>query len=77
MHYTASGIITFIGGRLVHETARGCTEQHGQQNLKNVEFYSKNKFEKLVLLVGFIIRIYDEARSNPCHLIPFQHNCKS
>jgi len=25
---------------------------------KNVEFYSKNKFEKLVHLVGFIIRIY-------------------
>jgi hypothetical protein len=23
---------------------------------KHVEFYSKNKFEKLVLLVGFIIR---------------------
>jgi len=29
----------------------------------NVEFYSKNKFEKLVHLVGFIIRIYHEARS--------------
>jgi hypothetical protein len=25
---------------------------------KDVEFYSKNKFEKLVHLVGFIIRIY-------------------
>jgi len=25
---------------------------------KHVEFYSKNKFEKLVHLVGFIIRIY-------------------
>jgi len=24
---------------------------------KHVEFYSKNKFEKLLLLVGFIIRI--------------------
>ena len=31
---------------------------HGQQNIfKNVEFYSKNKFDKLVHLVGFIIRI--------------------
>ena len=30
---------------------------------KHVEFYSKNKFEKLVHLVGFIIRIYHEARS--------------
>ena len=26
-----------------------------------MEFYSKNKFEKLVLLVGFIIRIYHDA----------------
>jgi len=31
---------------------------------KHVEFYSKNKFEKLVLLVGFIIRIYHDARSS-------------
>jgi len=30
----------------------------GQRNCpKHVEFYSKNKFEKLVLLVRFIIRI--------------------
>jgi hypothetical protein len=28
-----------------------------------VEFYSKNKFEKLVHLVGFIIRIYHDAQS--------------
>ena len=28
---------------------------------KHVEFYSKNKFEKLVHLVGFIIRIYKET----------------
>jgi len=28
-----------------------------------VEFYSKNKFEKLVHLVGFSIRIYHAARS--------------
>jgi len=27
----------------------------------NVEFYSKNKFEKLVHLFGFIIRIYDKG----------------
>jgi len=27
-------------------------------------FYSKNKFEKLVHLVGFIIRIYHAARSH-------------
>ena len=36
----------------------------GQRNcLKHVEFYSKNKFEKLVYLVGFIIGIYHDARS--------------
>jgi len=30
----------------------------GQRNCpKNLEFYSKNKFEKLMQLVGFIIRI--------------------
>jgi len=31
---------------------------------KHVDFYSKNKFEKLVHLVGFIIRIYH----GHCHL---------
>jgi len=31
---------------------------------KHVEFYSKNKFEKLVHLIGFIIRIYHDARSS-------------
>jgi len=30
---------------------------------KHAEFYSKNKFEKLVHLFGFIIRIYHDARS--------------
>jgi len=30
---------------------------------KHVEFYSENKFEKVVNLVGFIIRIYHDARS--------------
>jgi len=36
----------------------------GQRNCqKHVEFYSKNKFEKLVHLVGFIIRIFHDARS--------------
>jgi len=37
---------------------------NGQRNCpKLVEFYSKNKFEKLVHLVGFIIKIYHDARS--------------
>jgi len=40
------------------------TPDDGQRNcLKHVEFYSKNKFEKLVHLVSFIIRIYHDARS--------------
>ena len=40
------------------------TPDDGQSNCpKHVEFYSKNKFEKFVHLVGFIIRIYHDARS--------------
>ena len=40
------------------------TPGDGQRNCpKHVEFYSKNKFEILVHLVGFIIRIYHDARS--------------
>jgi len=40
------------------------TPDDGQRNCpKHVEFDSKNKFEKLVHLVGFIIRIYHDARS--------------
>jgi len=36
----------------------------GQRNCpKHVEFYSKNKFEKLVHPVGFITRIYHDAWS--------------
>ena len=36
----------------------------GQKNCpKHVEFYFKNKFEKLVHLVSFIIRIHHDARS--------------
>jgi len=40
------------------------TPDDGQKSYqKHVEFYSKNKFEKLVHLVGFITRIYHDARS--------------
>ena len=43
----------------------------GQRNCpKHVEFYSKNKFEKLVHRIGFIKRIYHDARSHEpkiCH----------
>ena len=40
------------------------TPDDGQRNCpKHVEFYSKNKFEKLVHLVGFVIRKYNDTRS--------------
>ena len=40
------------------------TPDDGQRNCpKHVVFYSKNKYEKSVHLVGFIIRIYHDARS--------------
>ena len=40
------------------------TPGDGQRNCpKHVEFYSKNKFEKLVHLIGSIIWIYHDARS--------------
>jgi len=41
----------------------------------HVEFYSKNKFEKLVHLVGFIIRIYHDARSSERHILQL-HLCQ-
>jgi len=55
-------------GRNVWHTPSLCVQWKapgdGQSNPpKHVEFYSKNKFEKLVNLVGFIIRIYHDARS--------------
>jgi len=43
------------------------TPDDGQKTCpKHVEFYSKNKFEKLVHLIGFITRIYYNARSSEC-----------
>ena len=37
----------------------------GQSNCpKNVEFYFENKFKKLMHLVGFVIKMYDDARSS-------------
>ena len=45
------------------------TPDDGQRNCpKHVEFYSKNKFEKLVHLIGFTIRIYHDARSSECQI---------
>ena len=46
------------------------TPDDGQRNCpKHVEFYSKNKFEKLVHLVGFIIRMFVGYPSPPSHFI--------
>jgi len=40
------------------------TPDKGQRDCpKGVEFYSKNKFEKFMHLVGFIVRIFHDARS--------------
>ena len=48
------------------------TPDDGQRSCpKHVEFYSKNKFEKLVHLVGFVIRLCHDARS-PERQIPLQ-----
>jgi len=57
------------------------TPNDGQRNCpKHVEFYSKNKFEKLVQLVGFIIRNDHDAmpperqiRAQWSHLTAFEH----
>ena len=44
---------------------QGKIPDDGQKNCpKHVEFYSKNNFEKLLHLVGFIIRIYHDALSS-------------
>jgi hypothetical protein len=46
------------------------TPDYEQKNCpKHVEFYSKNKSEKLVHLVGFIIRIYHDACSSECQTL--------
>ena len=43
------------------------TPDDGQRKCpKYVEFYSRNKFQKLVHLVGFNIQIYYDARSYEC-----------
>ena len=47
------------------------TPDDGQKTCpKHAEFYSRNKLEKLVHLVGFIIRIYhDAARSSESQIL--------
>jgi len=57
------------------------TADDGQRNCpKHVEFYSKNEFEKLVQIVGFITRIYHEfcpgsARKLSANLYDIYHCC--
>jgi len=45
------------------------TPDDAQRNCpKHEEFYSKNKFEELVYLVGFVIRIYHDVRPPERHI---------
>ena len=45
------------------------TPDDGHRNCsKHVDFHSKNKFGKLMHPVGFIIRIYHDARSPECQI---------
>jgi len=51
-------------------TVKKKTPVEEQKNCpKYVKFYSKNKFEKLVHLVGFIIRPFSSLNSPICYLI--------
>jgi len=64
----SSGIFHCTHSNRICHTGLLCVQwkppDDGQRNCpKHVEFYSKNKFEKLVHLVGFIIRIYHDTRS--------------
>jgi len=46
------------------------TPDDGQRNCPiHLEFYSKNKFEKSVHLVGFIITTYHDAWSRECRIL--------
>ena len=52
------------------------TPDDGQANCpKHIEFYSKNKFEKSVPLVRFIVRIYHDARSTERQYENDIYNC--
>ena len=68
-HCTHSNGVCQTGLLTACEQDQDGTPDDGQRNCpKHVEFYSKNKFEKLVHLVGFIIRIYHDARSPECQI---------
>jgi hypothetical protein len=54
-------------------TVKNSTDD-GQTNCpKHVEFYSKNKFEKLVHLVCSITRIYHDVRSPERQTVSYLH----
>ena len=54
------------------------TPDDGQRNCpKHVEFYSKIKFEKLVHLVGFIIRIRVLLKHDDGFQVPIQLNSRN
>jgi hypothetical protein len=60
-------------GKLVWHITLLCVQwkapDDGQRNcLKHVEFHFKNKFEKLVHLIGFITEICHDARSHERHI---------
>jgi len=45
------------------------TPDDGQRDCsKHVQLHSKNKFEKLVHLVGFVMIIYHDSRSSECQI---------
>ena len=49
----------------------------GQRNCpKHVEFYSENKFEKLLHRIGLIIRIYHDARSSERRKETWRLHCR-
>ena len=49
----------------------------GQRNCpKHVEFCSKNKFEELVHLVGFITKIYRDSRSPERQILTHSSSCE-
>jgi len=50
------------------------TPDDGQRNCpKHVEFYFKNKFEKIMHIVAFIVRIFHDERSPDGQIL--SHSC--
>jgi len=60
-HQESSTVHTAIG--ICHTGYADCLQRDCP---KHVEFHYKNKFETLVHLVGFVVRIYNDALSSEC-----------